>query len=287
MFELAGYIDERRGRINRALEAVLPPETSRPVVLSKAMRYAVLSGGKRLRPILAIAAAEAVGSCIDAAMNAAISVELLHTYTLVHDDLPSMDDDDERRGKPTCHVLFGEANAILAGDALQALAFEVCAAAPAPPPYSSTQLATELAIAAGHAGVVGGQVEDVAHDDKTIDAEAIKFIHRHKTADLFRAAIRMGAIAGGGDDGQLEVLTEYAVNIGTAFQIVDDILDAEPANTDACDALSRSCVGIYGLEEAKARAEKLTTAAISSLAPLGPSARPLAAIAEHMIKRTD
>ena len=285
MFDRNRYLTEKRERINEALETVLPSETMRPFVLHKAMRHSVLSGGKRLRPIMALAAAEAVDSNADAAINAAVSIELLHTYTLIHDDLPSMDDDDERRGRPTCHILYGEANAILAGDALQALAFEIAARTTAHPPYSPTQIVTELALAAGSCGVVGGQVEDIAHDDKKMDAETIEYIHLHKTADLFRAAIRMGAIAGGANQNQLDILTQYAIDVGRAFQIIDDLLDDTSADDEDND-LSRSCVGIYGKEKAKTLAKDLTADALSCLSKLDSATQPLKAIAEYMIERT-
>lgn len=285
MFDLNRYLAEKRARINEALETVLPSETVRPPVLHKAMRHSVLSGGKRLRPIMTIAAAEAVGSNTDAAINAAVAIELLHTYTLIHDDLPSMDDDDERRGRPTCHVLYGEANAILTGDALQALAFEMAARTTAQAPYPPSQVVTELALAAGSYGVVGGQVEDIAHDDKEMDAETIEYIHLHKTADLFRAAIRMGAIAGGANQNQLDILTQYALDVGRAFQIIDDLLD-ETSAEDETNGLSRSCVGIYGKEKAKTLAEELTADALSCLGKLNSATQPLKAISEYMIGRT-
>jgi len=286
MFSLTDYLGEKRTEIDAAIDAALPPESTRPGVLHSAMRYSVLSGGKRLRPILALAAAEAVGGEPAAAMHVAVAVELLHSYTLIHDDLPAMDDDDERRGRPTCHIKFGEANAILAGDALQTLAFQVVAAVPAPAPYSPTQMVTELAVAVGHAGVVGGQVEDIAHDGQAIDRATIEFIHQHKTGDLFQAAIRMGAIAAGSDSAQLDALTEYARHIGTAFQIVDDLLDADTDNSGTSQDHDRSCIGLYGLSGARQKADEMTAAAVAATQSLGDSAHPLRAIALHMKGRT-
>lgn len=274
MFDLGNYLEQQRARVEVALEEAMPPQSTPPERLHEAMRYSVLSGGKRLRPILALAAAESVGADSETVMQPAIAVEILHTYTLIHDDLPSMDDDDERRGKPTSHKVFGEANAILAGDALQAFAFELASRSPIAPEH----VVRELALAAGSRGVVGGQVADIAADDH-VTTEHLTFIHQHKTADLFRAAIRMGAIAGGASDQQLESLTTYGANVGLAFQIVDDIIDADEES--GC-----SCVGLWGIEEAKRLAATRTETAVTALSGFGDTAIPLVAIAQHMLKRT-
>jgi len=281
MFNLGAYLAERRSVVDAALGEQMPDADCRPPTLHRAMRYAVFSGGKRLRPILCLAAAEAVGEPGNEALPAALAVELLHTYTLVHDDLPCMDDDSLRRGKPTCHVQFGPANAVLTGDALQALAFELAAVATPPPPYRSSRLVTELAGAAGSLGVVGGQAEDITFDEDRGDAETVAFIHRHKTADLFRAALRMDAIAGGAADAQLQALTDYGVNLGLAFQIADDLLDADDARPDPM-----SCLGIYGLDGARKRATTHIDSAVQSLQGFRPEgAQPLAAIAHYVIER--
>ena len=274
MFDLGNYLEQQRARVEVALEEAMPPQSTPPERLHEAMRYSVLSGGKRLRPILALAAAESVGADSETVMQPAIAVEILHTYTLIHDDLPSMDDDDERRGKPTSHKVFGEANAIRAGDALQAFAFELASRSPIAPEH----VVRELALAAGSRGVVGGQVADIAADDH-VTTEHLTFIHQHKTADLFRAAIRMGAIAGGASDQQLESLTTYGANVGLAFQIVDDIIDADEES--GC-----SCVGLWGIEEAKRLAATRTETAVTALSGFGDTAIPLVAIAQHMLKRT-
>jgi geranylgeranyl diphosphate synthase type II len=276
MFELNEYLSEQRSLIDEALQRMLPQKSEKPAVLHEAMRYSVFSGGKRLRPILALAAAGTLEVEPSSVINAAIAVEILHTYTLIHDDLPSMDDDDERRGKPTCHKVFGEANAILAGDALQALAFETAAQTPLNP----AQVVLELARAAGSCGVVGGQVADISAPPSPSTAE-IEFIHTHKTGDLFRAAIRMGAIAADASEQQLEKLTCYGSAIGAAFQIIDDILDADDETDD-----SFSCIGIYGLEGAKKRAAELTHTAVTALDTFGENSDALCAIANHMLERT-
>ncbi len=274
MFDLTNYLNHHQAQIEITLDEALPPKTTPPQRLHEAMRYSVGSGGKRLRPILALAAAECVGADPEQIIETAIAVEVLHTYTLIHDDLPCMDDDDERRGKPTSHKVFGEANAILAGDALQAFAFELASRSPLTP----ERVVRELAGAAGSRGVVGGQVADIAADEKMTQDE-LAFIHQHKTADLFRAAIRMGAIAAGATTPQLEKLTIYGDNVGLAFQIIDDILDAD--EEDGC-----SCVALYGIDEAKRLATLRTETAIAALNGFGDAATPLVAIAKHMLERT-
>jgi geranylgeranyl diphosphate synthase type II len=273
-FNLSDYLKKQRSTVENALDTALPPQDAPPALLHKAMRYSVLNGGKRLRPILALAAAETIGSTN--VILPAIAVELLHTYTLIHDDLPCMDDDDERRGNPTSHKVFGEANAILAGDALQALAFELAAQSPIDP----AKTVTELAQAAGSCGVVGGQVADIAAGENLTDDE-IRFIHQHKTADLFRAAIRMGAIAAGASNAELEALTLYGENIGLAFQIIDDILDDADPDDNCC-----SCIGLYGLAGAKQKAAEMTKTATDALNIFGAAATPLKAIAANMLERT-
>jgi len=236
-------------------------------------------------------AAEATGGRARDAILPAVALELLHTYTLIHDDLPCMDDDDLRRGKPTCHIVFGEANAVLAGDALQALAFEILASARVPKKYRQSMLVTEMACAAGSRGVVGGQVEDLAFDNRKPTAKSVEFIHTHKTADLFRAAARMGAIAANATAGQLRALTTYGVNLGMAFQIADDLLDAPPDAADASRQKSErdgaSCLSVYKRDAAERKAEKHIRKAIVALKSI-PHARsePLIAIAQFVIERS-
>lgn len=278
MLDIEAYLKERRDIINAALDAEMPGEDVSPTLLHKAMRYSI-TGGKRLRPALCLTAAEAVGASLESALIPALAVELLHTYTLIHDDLPCMDNDDLRRGQPASHVKFGEANAVLAGDALQALAFEVLARASVPPAYPSNQLFLELSHAAGSRGVVGGQVEDIAAGNGKPGADVIEYIHLHKTADLFRAAVRMGGIAGDAGKKELEALTEYAVNLGLAFQITDDLLDSDKQDKAAYPA-------IYGPEGASERAETLIDKAVSAVQKIGNTrTEPLIAIARYVIER--
>jgi geranylgeranyl diphosphate synthase type II len=274
------------------LEARLPAESTRPAALHQAMRYSVLAGGKRLRPILCLAAAEAVGGDPARALLPALALEALHTYTLIHDDLPAMDNDTLRRGKPTCHVVFGEATAILAGDALLTLAFEWLAQTQAPPPYPPNQFALELAGAAGSQGVIGGQVEDLAAEGRPASAELVEYIHCHKTAALLRASVRMGAIAAGAAAADLEALSSYGLKVGLAFQIVDDILN----ETSSASALGKAAqtdrqrrkmtyVAAHGLEAAHKRAHELAAEAGAAVRTLGQPAEPLRALAEFICAR--
>jgi len=292
MFDLDAYLKERRQVVDHALAARLPPETERPVVLHKAMRHPVLAGGKRLRPILCMAACESVGGTAEAALVPGLALEVLHTYTLVHDDLPCMDDDDLRRGRPTTHVVFGEANALLAGDALLTLAFEWLAGEVAPPPYPPNQLAAELARAAGSRGVVGGQVEDLEAEGTTPDAERVAFIHRNKTGALIRASTRMGGIRGGATPEHLDALTRYGETAGLAFQIADDILNVtstaeqlgKPVGSDA-HLKKLTYVAVHGLERSRTKADELVHQAIAAARSLPGDSRPLVALAEHVVRR--
>lgn len=292
MFDLQGYLKTRRAQVDAALASRLPPESTRPALLHQAMRYSVMAGGKRLRPVLCLAACEAVGAPPDAALLPGLAIEILHTYTLIHDDLPCMDDDDLRRGKPTCHVKFGEATALLAGDALLTLAFEWLAEARTPVPHAPTQLALELARAAGSQGVIGGQVEDLAAEGQPADADRLDYIHRHKTAALIRAAVRMGGLCGGATPAQLDALTHYGEASGLAFQIADDILNAtstaeqlgKPVGSDQ-ERGKLTYVSVHGLERSRARAEALVREAIAAIEHLPGDTAPLRALAEHSVRR--
>jgi len=292
VFNLASYLEERQRLVNRELAARLPAEDERPSVLHTAMRYSALAGGKRLRPVLVMAAAEAVGGSPDAALLPALAVEVLHTYTLIHDDLPCMDDDDLRRGRPTSHKVYGEANALLAGDALLTLAFEWLASASAPPPYPPNQLALELARAAGSRGVIGGQVEDIAGTGTTPTPAQVEYIHSHNTGMLIRAAVRIGAISAGANDHELAAITEYGTCTGLAFQIADDILNAmsspellgKPVGSDKVHGKS-TWVAVHGLDEARFEAERLVQRAATSIAGLKGRVEPLLALASHIVDR--
>ena len=229
--ETKGYLEI----VERTLDEVLPKADERPAVLNKAMRYAVGTGGKRIRPLICLASAVAVGGAAEDARHPAAAIELLHNYTLVHDDLPAMDNDTERRGKPSVWAKYGEANAILVGDALQALAFSVLANAP----RNVGRIVAELG-AAG-VGVVQGQVEDLKRENGVLSAEDVGFVYAHKTADLFVAAATMGGYAGGGSDDDIAALRRYAFNLGLAFQYEDDLLDGDsPFSREKTEELVRT-----------------------------------------------
>ncbi len=284
MFNIQSYLNKRLGIIDDALNAFLPRLGEKPALLHKAMRYSVFTGGKRIRPILCLAACEAAGANYRKAIKPACAIELLHTYTLIHDDLPCMDDDDYRRGKPTSHKVFGEAIAVLTGDALQAEAFNLASKTMPPAPYSSTSIVSELASAAGSHGVVGGQIADILANGKKISKKEIEYIHLNKTASLFIAAIKMGAIAGGADKKNLRALSTYAVNIGMAFQITDDILDADEAKGQAMD--ETSCIGIYNRDEAFEICVSHIGKAKSAIASIHPRfTAPLMCIADKILRR--
>ncbi len=271
------YLTDCRQVVEGELERVLPTADESPAVLHEAMRYSVFAGGKRIRPALTFAAAECLGGSRQAALPAAAAIELLHTYTLIHDDLPCMDDDDFRRGRPSCHKAFGEANALLAGDALLTLAFETAAASSTAP----AAIVRVLATAAGSRGVVGGQVADLAATAQQADEATMRFIHEHKTADLFRAAVEMGALTARANAESLAALSAFGRACGLAFQMVDDLLDA-----DNPDDHSFSCVHIMGAERARAYATTLTTEAMDALRPFGDAAAPLRALAKRLLERT-
>jgi geranylgeranyl diphosphate synthase type II len=276
MNELQNYLKQQADAINQALEALLPPAGERPDKLHKAMRYSVFAGGKRLRPALCISACEACGGTAEQSVRAACALELLHTYTLIHDDLPAMDDDTLRRGRPTCHIAFDEATAILAGDALLTLAFEVLAGIP----NIGGALALELARAAGSRGVIGGQMEDMDAEGKTPDANLVEYIHRNKTAALIRAACVMGGICAGANVKTLEKLASYGEKIGLAFQLADDLLD-ESATVEELgkDIGSDKAHGkmtwpaVHGIEKTAADMRRLETAALAALQGLENPAR--------------
>ena len=278
--------------MDRCLASRMPAEDTRPAALHRAMRYSVLSEAKRMRPILCLAAAEAAGGSAEAALVPGAALELLHTYTLIHDDLPAMDDDDLRRGRPTCHKVFGEANAILAGDALLTLAFEWLADCPVPPPYPPNQLILELARASGSQGVIAGQVEDIAAEGRPADADLVDYIHRHKTADLLRAAVRMGGITAGASAEALTGLDRYGDRMGLAFQVADDLLNAtsdaaslgKNPGTDAARG-KLTYVAVHGLEGARQRARELIEDARAALASLPGDTTALQALAGFVLSR--
>lgn len=292
MFDVVPYMAAHRARIDKELDRYLPPANTRPAVLHEAMRYSVFAGGKRLRPILCVAACEAVCGSAEPAWLPASALELLHTYTLIHDDLPAMDNDTLRRGKPTCHVQYGEANAILAGDALLTMAFEWMARSLPPPPYQPGHYVLELAEAAGSIGVIGGQVEDLAAEGQPATAALVEHIHQRKTGALIRASLRIGAAAGGAGEEEFMALTQYGEDLGLAYQITDDILDATSTTealgkTAGIDRQRKKCtwVAVHGLESAWNKALALAAHAADALKPLHRKGEALKALAQFLVTR--
>lgn len=282
MFELDTYLQARKDHVEAALLTVLPTVDNRPIVLAEAMRHAVLTGGKRLRPILCLAAAEAAGGAADDAIFPALAVEIFHTYTLVHDDLPCMDNDLLRRGQPTVHAKYGETIGVLAGDALQGLAFALLGRTPEKRAGVVAALVSELGNTAGASGVVAGQVEDIRFAGKS-DAATLAYVHQHKTADLFASAMRMGALAAAGTPQAVHALGTYANHLGIAFQIIDDLLDAGEARAGKPPELS--CLQLWSPDQARQEAANHTHTAIAALQDLPGPVKPLVALAEQMLKR--
>lgn len=293
--DISRYLDQKRQEIDRFLDEVLPTEKVEPTTLHEAMRYSLFAGGKRVRPILALAAAEAVGHPPKAILPIASSLELIHTYSLIHDDLPAMDNDDYRRGKLTNHKVYGEAMAILAGDALLTLAFELCSRAELMDglhPQRQVQIVYELAVGSGHRGMVGGQVLDIQAENKDIDLAALQSIHAHKTGMLIRAAVRMGAIASSANPDQLQQLTGFAEDIGLAFQIADDVLNVtgtreqlgKNAMTDAQRG-KKTYPTFYGVEGARILADQCIKRAIGRLDSFDAKADPLRGLARYITTR--
>lgn len=293
--EFLKELEEQAGIVNQSLEQFLPSPETYPTLIHQAMRYSLFAGGKRLRPVLVMAVARTVGEESVRVLPAACALELIHTYSLIHDDLPAMDNDDLRRGKPTCHRVYGEAIAVLAGDALLTLAFElmVCRALQQFIPAGRIlKTIGEIAGAAGTAGMIGGQVMDILAENAEIDSRTLEYIHRHKTGALYRAAVRAGAILAGAGESQLSALTEYAENLGLAFQIKDDILNVEgddarlgkPAGSDKKNKKATYPV-LFGMSTARAKAAYAAATAKESLRFFDHQADFLRAMADYVVNR--
>ncbi|MEO8096148.1 MAG: polyprenyl synthetase family protein [Acidobacteriota bacterium] len=290
---LADYIAFQQKRVDAVLDRWVPAETENPAAIHRAMRYSLFAGGKRVRPLLAIAAADAVGDPADGVENAACSLELIHTYSLIHDDLPALDNDDLRRGRPTCHKVFGDALAILAGDALLTLAFEVLAKLHDVDAERRIQLVSELATASGTVGgMIGGQVNDIQGEGQPPTAELLDSIHRAKTGALLRASVRMGAIYANAGEAHLAALTDFGDHIGLAFQIVDDVLDVEQTSEELGKTAGKDAQqgkitfpAVYGLETSRAMAEQQRLAAHAALDRLGDRAGRLRQLADLIVQR--
>jgi geranylgeranyl diphosphate synthase type II len=292
--DVAGYMKERAVAVDAALDRYLPPESERPETLHRAMRYSVFAGGKRLRPVLAIASAEAVGGTADDVLPTACALELIHTYSLVHDDLPAMDDDDLRRGMPTNHRVFGEAMAILAGDALLTLAFRLIGEnfRDGRDPARLRDVLADVADAAGHAGMVGGQVADLEGEGRPATADLVDYIHTHKTGALIRASLRVGARICGATAAELAALSAAGGSLGLAFQIVDDILDVTSSpevlgKTPGKDQAQQKATypGVHGVAASRARAAELLAEAEAALAGFGARAEPIRALGRFILDR--
>jgi geranylgeranyl diphosphate synthase type II len=293
--DITVYLNDKKNAVDDFLDRALPPESAPPVNLHRAMRYSLFAGGKRVRPIMAIAAFEAVGGKSKAIVPVASSLELIHTYSLIHDDLPAMDDDDYRRGKPTNHKMFGEAVAILAGDALLTIAFDLLSRpkiAPKISPITIIQIIQELAEGAGHFGMIGGQVVDIESEGKKVSRTELEYIHRHKTAALIRSSVRIGGLLGNGRKQDLAALTQYGDDIGLAFQIVDDVLDVvgtrEEMGKDVRSDSSRNkktYPAFFGVERSTQKAHDLMKRATKSLERFGKKADPLREIAHYIVER--
>ena len=290
---LEEYLEEQRSAIEAELDRLTPLADERPQTLHRAMRHSLMAGGKRLRPILFCAAAEAVGRT-EGALTPACSLEFIHTYSLIHDDLPALDNDDFRRGLPTCHKVFGEATAILAGDALLTRAFQVLAETEDAPASVRIAMIRELAAAAGTVdGMIGGQVEDLEAEGRPVEEARLHYIHRSKTGALIRASVRMGGMFAEASSEQLDRLSAYGSAIGAAFQIVDDILDVEGTTeslgkTAGKDAEQQKATfpALYGLERSKELAAEQLSVALTAIAGLGDAGRRLCGIAEKIVSRS-
>ena len=290
---LKKYLIARQKLIDRALDRYLPKANTKPATLHKAMRYSLFAGGKRLRPILCLAATEACRGSSEDALPLACALECIHTYSLVHDDLPSMDNDDFRRGRPTCHKVFGDGIAVLTGDALLTIAFEIVSKAKPTSRYDVSTLLRETAVAAGSQKLIAGQVADLEAEGKKVRHDQLKFIHENKTAAILKTSVRLGAMSANADARKLGAITQFGQRLGLAFQIIDDILDV----TQTSEILGKSAgkdvaakkatyPAVIGLEKSRAEARRLTQQAHDSLSVFSSSdAQPLHALANYLLER--
>ncbi len=290
---LKKYLRTRQKVIDRALDRYLPKTSTKPVTLHKAMRYSLFAGGKRLRPILCLAAAEACRGNVDTALPLACAVECIHTYSLVHDDLPSMDNDDFRRGRPTCHKVFGDGIAVLAGDALLTIAFEIVSNAKPALRYDISILLREIAVAAGSRKLIAGQVADLEAEGKRVKRDQLRFIHENKTAAMLKSSMRLGAMSANADARKLSAITQFGEQLGLAFQVIDDILDV----TQTSEILGKSAgkdvaakkatyPAVIGLEKSRGEARRLTRQAHDALSVFQEGdAEALHALANYLLER--
>ena len=291
-FDFASWIATQTREVDRALDRLLPKATAKPATIHKAMRYSLFAGGKRMRPALVLAAAEACGGTHEAAMPLACAVECIHTYSLIHDDLPGMDNDDLRRGKPTNHKVFGEGIAILAGDALLTQAFEIAASCTGWKRYSIKDVVLEIAKASGSLQLIAGQVADLEGEGKKISRAQLRYIHERKTSALLACSVRLGGMSANCTPAQLEALTDFGYNVGLAFQVIDDILDVTQTSeqlgkTAGKDIKAQKATypSIVGLEKSRVIAAELTAKAEVALQPFRGKAVALEAISDYLLRR--
>ncbi|HYK90486.1 MAG TPA: farnesyl diphosphate synthase [Acidobacteriota bacterium] len=292
--DIQKYLSESKQLVDECLGQLLPPGDESPPTIHKAMRHSVFAGGKRVRPILVLAAGESLSGDRATLLHLGAGIEMIHTYSLIHDDLPALDNDDLRRGVPTCHKAFGEAMAILAGDALMTRGYQVLADLPGIPASSSLAIIREVAYATGTVkGMIGGQVVDLESEGKPISAPVLEYIHQSKTGALLTACTRCGAIAAGASEAQLNALTCYGRKIGLVFQIVDDILDVTASSeklgkTAGKDEKVKKATypALYGIDSSRRKAQELVNEAVEDIAGLGPAAEPLRSIAQFVYSRT-
>ena len=291
-FDLNQFLVSRTETVNRALDRFLPPKKTRPATIHRAMRYSIFAGGKRMRPALLLAAAEACGGRPADALPLACAVECIHTYSLIHDDLPAMDNDDFRRGKPTSHKVFGEGMAVLAGDALLTQAFEIAAQAKGWPRYPHRELILEIARASGSLQLVGGQVADLEGENKKLSVAELRYIHERKTSALLCCSVRLGGMSANCTPAQLQALTDFGYHVGLAFQVIDDILDVTQTSEQLGKTAGKDVAvqkatypSIVGLEKSRKIATQLTDKAFAALKLFKGRAVALEAIAEYLLKR--
>ena len=295
--DIKAYLENKRTMVDKALELLVPPAGTFPPKVFEAMRYSLFARSKRVRPILAIASAEALGAKTAGLLPIAGALELIHTYSLIHDDLPAMDDDDLRRGRPTCHKVYGEAMAILAGDGLLNRAFEVLSDQRRLKTVTAPRLieiTREISLASGVFGMVGGQVVDMESEGKDVDLPTLEYIHTHKTGALIRASVRTGAIYAKASEKRLKALTRYGERVGLAFQIADDILDIvgseEQIGKDVGSDLKKgkkTFPSFYGLEESRRRAKEVSDQALAALKDFDRKADPLRELAKYIVTRVN
>jgi geranylgeranyl diphosphate synthase, type II len=292
--DINAYISGSKKLVDQYLDQLLSAESEAPSTIHKAMRYSIFAGGKRVRPILTLAAGESLAGERAILFHLGAAIEMMHTYSLIHDDLPALDNDDLRRGLPTCHKVFGDAMAILAGDALMTRCYQILADLPGLPDSSRISIIREIAAATGTVdGMIGGQVVDLESEGKTVDAGVLEYIHHSKTGALLSACVRCGAMAAGAQASELRALTEFGNKIGLVFQIVDDILDV----TSSSEVLGKTAgkdvkvkkvtyPAFYGIEASRQKARELVSSALENIGDLGEEATPLRSLAQFIISRT-